>query len=138
MSEVLKSETRVANMPQIRVVPKHNKVKKVHRRNNTEHHLQDRHGSFVTTTDLDRHNLSSFKKVDRKPKINYEQIMGKISKVLNGDDKVPLPKRFEGAKPDHKYERDQVAMRSLYNDIVKKAKHSVQYENFDQVTGQSN
>jgi len=62
------------------------------------------------------------RKSEAKPRLNYELLIAKAQKKVNGTDKekIDKPKEFDPAKPDHIYEGDQVAIRSLYNEIVKK------------------
>ena len=59
-----------------------------------------------------------YKKVDRKPRINYEVLIAKAQKKMNsGEDKNPMvkPVEFEAARPDHRYDPNNIAMRQLYS-----------------------
>jgi hypothetical protein len=51
--------------------------------------------------------------------------MAKITKKMNGEEKIKKAPTYEGAKPDHKYDPEQVALRNLYSEIVKKNRHNL-------------
>ncbi len=55
-----------------------------------------------------------YKKVERKPRINYEMLIAKAQKKINsGDDKKSQVRHveYEAARPDHKFDTENVAMR---------------------------
>ena len=59
-----------------------------------------------------------YKKVERKPRINYEVLIAKAQKKINsGEEAKQQPKvvEYEAARPDHKYDSRTVAMRQLYS-----------------------
>lgn len=41
------------------------------------------------------------------------------------------PKEYEPARPDHIYNGEQVAIRKLYSEIVKKQSHNLNVDDFD-------
>jgi hypothetical protein len=60
-------------------------------------------------------------------------LIAKAQKKVNGTDKekIAKPKEFNPAKPDHVYDSNTVAVRKLYNEIVKKQTHNVKIEDFN-------
>ena len=62
-------------------------------------------------------------------------MMAKITKEMNGDKKDKKAAVYIGARPDHKYESDQVALRKVYAEVVKKGNHSLNFNDFDSMTG---
>jgi len=72
-----------------------------------------------------------YKKVERKPRINYEVLIAKAQKKLNsGEDSKQQVRavEYEAARPDHRFDTGNVAMRQLYTEIVTKGQHSLQYD----------
>ena len=56
----------------------------------------------------------------------------KVQKTINGDEKPQTSPIYKAARPQHKYQSNQIGMRVLYTEVVRKQRHSVAYDNFDQ------
>ena len=104
MGDMLKEEEKVANMPRIRVVPKKIKKKKINHLDTfaSRFNIDAKKSSsnalmagkpladFVPGSPRNDAGLMSLqvKKTDRKSRIDHEQMMAKITKIMNGDEKV--------------------------------------------------
>ena len=78
-----------------------------------------------------------YKKVDRKPKIDFELMISKLHKKLNGEEKTPQPTRYVPAKPDHMYDRAQIAVRKIWRETVRDQTHMLDIMDYDNHTGEA-
>ena len=120
-------------MPQIRVMPKPQKKGKKHQDmypmttknanalrggfDDSDTSYNANYGTYKPSLGGNLRSLE-YKKVERKPRIDYEQLMAKVTKKMNGEEKPPLPHVYDAAKPDHKFNHNQIALRSIYKEIV--------------------
>lgn len=51
--------------------------------------------------------------------MNYEQIEAKIQKNLNGEAKPPVPIIYDPVSAHHKFDKREIALRSVYKQIEK-------------------
>jgi len=116
MEGFLRTEVAVANMPRIRVQPKSTK------RSKNEDMMggftisppQNNYGrKFSNFLDGSARNIQDFtsltgNKKSGKPRLNYDVLIAKAAKKVNGSDKekIQRPKEYQPAKPDHIYESD--------------------------------
>ena len=77
-----------------------------------------------------------YKKSD-KPRLNYDVLIAKAQKKQSGSEKEKIvkPKDFDPARPDHVYEGNQVAVRRLFTEVVRKQTHNFNPGDFDRDTG---
>lgn len=61
----------------------------------------------------------------------------KVQRKIHEENKPTPPPVFEAAKPHHKYDHQTLAMRTMFKEIVKKQRHSVQYDDYDFESGMS-
>lgn len=133
MEGYLKTEVAIANMPRVRVQPRSNKKYMqedllsgypMSGTNKNAFNNGRNFANFMDSSTQRQHESTSieYRKSERKPRLNYELLIAKAQKKVNGSDKEKSmrPKEFEPARPDHMFETDQVAIRRLYNEIVKK------------------
>ena len=122
-------------MPNIRVLPRHHidhqKIAEV----NSKNLLSDAKPNYQTNHD--GMGIPEYRTKDsgRKPKIDYAMMLQKVQKNIHGEQKTIPPPVYEAARPQHKYDSNQLAMRTMFNEIVKKQRHSVQYDDYDFETG---
>lgn len=71
-----------------------------------------------------------------RPKFDYQKLIDKIQKNGNAEQKQESP-TYAAATPQHRYKRRDVNMRILHKSIVKKQRHSINFDAFDSETGES-
>lgn len=120
MERYLQAEVATANMPRIRVQPKSTKK---YRSNNHDDLLGGYPMSGSNKNSYHNRNYSNFmdasarhlvgdnyqrQKSDHKPRLNYDVLIARAQKKVNGTDKekVTKPKEYEAARPDHQYESE--------------------------------
>ena len=90
-----------------------------------------------STQRLSRNQFHEVKSMSQtRPKFDYQKLIDKIQKSGNGENKNESP-TYAAATPQHKYRRRDVNMRILHNSIVKKQRHSINFDAFDSVSGDS-
>ena len=56
----------------------------------------------------------------KKPRLDYQKMIDKVQKTINGDDKPMTSPIYKAARPHHKYQPDQIGMRVLYSEVCRK------------------
>ena len=51
--------------------------------------------------------------------------MAKVTKKMNGEEKPHAPIVYDPAKPNHKFTNNQVALRTVYKEIVHNSRHAI-------------